>query len=187
MNIVPSAYNAAVNVLAAEGGPTPDTGLRGPEFGKAAPVGLLVILALLVVVLFIGFAMNKRIRRLERRRAFADMHGIDLFDTQRLEAAMRAEGFSDVAPRGSMFARTEVPVTDDRFLPSSGIKTGADAIDAERAQEAQRRVEGLSATGGKESAGRTGSVGDPGAAPGHKPLGEQEAPSEGSGNPRTDN
>lgn len=106
-------------------------GPMGPEFGKAAPVGLFVILALLVVVLLLGFLMNKRIRRMERRRAFADKHGIDLFDTERLEEAMRREGFDETRKGGIMFARTEVPVTDDRFQPSSGIATGADAIDAE--------------------------------------------------------
>lgn len=104
----------------------------GPEFGKAAPVGLFVILALLVVVLTLGFLMNKRIRRLERRRAFAEKHGIDLFDTERLDQAMKDAGYDETTKGGVMFARTEVPKTDDRFEPASGIATGADAIEAER-------------------------------------------------------
>lgn len=107
-------------------------GPMGPEFGKAAPVGLFVILALLVVVLLLGFLMNKRIRRLERRRAFAEKHGIDLFDTELLERAMREAGYDETRKGGIMFARTEVPRTDDRFQPASGIATGADAIDAEK-------------------------------------------------------
>lgn len=110
------------------------TGPKGAEFGKAAPVGLFVIVILLLVVLLIGFAMNKRIRRLERRQAFADARGIDLFDTEKLEAAMKAEGFDETAGKRSMFARTEVPQTGERFLPSSGTLTGPAAIDAERAR-----------------------------------------------------
>lgn len=110
------------------------TGPKGAEFGKAAPVGLFVIIILLLVVLLIGFAMNKRIRRLERRQAFAESRGINLFDTEKLEAAMKAEGFDETAGKRSMFARTEVPQTDERFLPSSGTLTGPAAIDAERAR-----------------------------------------------------
>ena len=106
-------------------------GPMGPEFGKAAPIGLFVILALLLVVLTLGFLMNKRVRRLERRRAFADAHGIDLFDTERLDQAMAEAGYDETAKGGTMFARTEVPQTDDRFQPSSGIATGPAAIDAE--------------------------------------------------------
>ena len=112
------------------------SGPMGAEFGKAAPVGLFVIVALLLVVLLLGFAMNKRIRRLERRRAFADKHGIDLFDTATLESRMQEEGFDETAGKSTMFARTEVPVTDDRFEPSSGTLTGAAAIDAERGTDA---------------------------------------------------
>ena len=106
-------------------------GPMGPEFGKAAPIGLFVILGLLVVVLTLGFLMNKRIRRMERRRAFADARGIDLFDKEKLEAAMAAEGYDETTRDGVMFARTEVPKTSDRFEPVSGITTGAAAIDAE--------------------------------------------------------
>lgn len=104
----------------------------GAEFGKAAPIGLFVILALVFAVLMLGFAFNKRIRRMERRRAFADKYGIDLFDTETLERRMKEEGFSEVYSRSTMHARTEVPVTDERFLPSSGVLTGPAAIDAER-------------------------------------------------------
>ncbi|MBF4553164.1 hypothetical protein [Corynebacterium suicordis] len=107
-------------------------GPMGPEFGKAAPIGLFVILGLLVVVLTLGFLMNKRIRRMERRRAFADARGIDLFDKEKLEAAMAAEGYDETARDGVMFARTEVPKTSDRFEPVSGITTGPAAIDAEK-------------------------------------------------------
>ncbi|HJF12386.1 hypothetical protein [Corynebacterium falsenii] len=112
-------------------------GPRGVEFGKAAPIGLFIIVVLVVVILLLGFNMNQRIRRLERRRAFADKHGIDLFDNQKLDAAMEAEGYTESAGE-SLFARTEVPQTDSRFLPSSGVLTGPDAIDAERAAQGER-------------------------------------------------
>lgn len=126
--------NQGLSILAQMERGTP----MGAEFGKAAPIGLFVILALVFVVLMIGFALNKRIRRMERRRAFADKHGIDLFDTETLEQRMKDEGYSDTYSRTTMFARTEVPVTDDRFLPSSGVLTGPAAIDAERKEQAQR-------------------------------------------------
>lgn len=116
-------------------------GPMGPEFGKAAPVGLFVILALLVVVLTLGFLMNKRIRRMERRRAFADKHGIDLFDVERLNKAMADAGYDETRKGGIMYARTEVPQTDKRFEPASGIATGADAIDAERKQSEWEKSE----------------------------------------------
>ncbi|AEI09958.1 hypothetical protein CRES_1605 [Corynebacterium resistens DSM 45100] len=117
------------------------SGPMGAEFGKAAPVGLFVIVALLLVVLLLGFAMNKRIRRMERRRAFADKHGIDLFDTDTLERRMKEEGFDETAGKTTMFARTEVPVTDERFEPASGTLTGPDAIDAEREGHGARTKE----------------------------------------------
>lgn len=122
-------------------------GPMGPEFGKAAPVGLFVILALLLVVLLIGFLMNKRVRRLERRRAFAESRGIDLFDNERLDAAMKAEGFDETRKGNILYARTEVPVTDERFQPSSGIVTGPDAIEQERRG---RRPGGADETGDTE-------------------------------------
>src|SRR5699024_115783 len=118
-------------------GPTPNTGPRGEEFGKASPVGLFVILGLLFVVIVIGFGMNRRLRRLERRRAFAEQHGIDVFDEERINKAMEESGYEEYAKGGAMFARTEVPQTDARFEPASGIGTQLtepDAIDAERAK-----------------------------------------------------
>ncbi len=145
MTIISAAattYNQAVMFLAdgavlaqgdghiRDGNPAP--GPKGEEFGKASPLGLLIILALLLVILTIGFGMNKRIRRMERRRAFADQHGIDLFDTEKLEAKMREEGYTDMRAKDSMYARTEVPVTDERFQPASGVLTGPEAIEAER-------------------------------------------------------
>ncbi len=112
-------------------------GPMGPEFGKAAPMGLFIVVILLLVVLLLGFSMNKRIRRMERRRAFAEQYGIDLFDAAALEAKMREVGFEETrggkGAKGVMYARTEVADLGDRFTPASGTLKGPAAIDAERA------------------------------------------------------
>ena len=68
---------------------------RGPDFGKASPIGLLLIVVLLVVVLFIGFRFHRRYSRFQRRRAFAEMHGLDPFDEQGIDEAMAAAGVLD--------------------------------------------------------------------------------------------
>ncbi|WJZ02187.1 hypothetical protein [Corynebacterium freiburgense] len=67
-------------------------GPLGPEFGKASPVGLLIIVLLLAAVLFIGWALTRRIKRMARRREFAEAHGIDVFDQEAIDNAMKAEG-----------------------------------------------------------------------------------------------
>ncbi|MDO4685847.1 MAG: hypothetical protein Q4A92_04800 [Corynebacterium sp.] len=69
-------------------------GPLGPEFGKASPVGLLIIVLLLVAVLFIGWALTRRIKRMARRREFAEAHGIDVFDQEAIDKAMEAEGLA---------------------------------------------------------------------------------------------
>lgn len=64
----------------------------GPEFGKASPIGLLIIVALLVVVIYLGWAFARRQRRLARRQAFAEARGINVFDEKAVDEAMAAEG-----------------------------------------------------------------------------------------------
>lgn len=72
------------------------TGPQGPDFGKASPVGLLVIVALLVVILGIGVLFNRRMKNMTRRREFAEKHGMDPFDIDGIDAAMAADqGLSD--------------------------------------------------------------------------------------------
>lgn len=71
----------------------------GPDFGKASPIGLLIIVGLLVVVLFIGFAFQRRYSRFRRRQMFAEMHGIDPFDEEALDAAMAEAGVLDRGKR----------------------------------------------------------------------------------------
>ena len=57
----------------------------GSEFGKASPIGWFVIVALLAAVLFLGWAF----------RLFAETHGIDPFDAEKLDAAMAEAGVLD--------------------------------------------------------------------------------------------
>ncbi|MEJ6012716.1 hypothetical protein WG936_02495 [Corynebacterium sp. H127] len=64
----------------------------GPEFGKASPIGLFILVALLVVVIYLGWAFARRQRRLVRRQAFAEARGLDVFDEKLIDEAMAAEG-----------------------------------------------------------------------------------------------
>ncbi|WP_448853382.1 hypothetical protein [Corynebacterium frankenforstense] len=70
-------------------------GPLGPEFGKASPVGLLVIVALLAAVLFIGWRFYRRYSRMNRRMMFAERHGIDPFDEKAIDEAMAEAGVLD--------------------------------------------------------------------------------------------
>ncbi|MFC5089301.1 hypothetical protein [Corynebacterium aquatimens] len=75
-------------------------GLVGPEFGKAAPTGLFIVVALAVVVISIGWAFHRRFSRFNRRRMFADEHGIDVFDSAAVDKAMAEEGLLDQRKSG---------------------------------------------------------------------------------------
>lgn len=68
---------------------------RGPDFGKAQPTGLLLIVVLAVAIIALGWAFHRRFSRFNRRRAFAEMHGIDPFDEKALDAAMEEAGVLD--------------------------------------------------------------------------------------------
>lgn len=67
----------------------------GPDFGKASPIGLLIIVALAAVVLTLGYLFHRRYSRFRRRQAFAEMHGIDPFDEQAVTQAMAEAGVLD--------------------------------------------------------------------------------------------
>ena len=79
-----AAANATNWVLAQAPGETP----VGPDFGKASPIGLLLLVILGVVVLFIGWSFHRRFSRFKRRQAFAEARGIDPFDEKAIDAAM---------------------------------------------------------------------------------------------------
>lgn len=86
-----AAANAANWVLAQAPGETP----VGPDFGKASPIGLLLLVILGVVVLFIGWSFHRRFSRFKRRQAFAEARGIDPFDGKAIDAAMEKAGLKD--------------------------------------------------------------------------------------------
>ncbi|WPF67251.1 hypothetical protein OLX12_03960 [Corynebacterium sp. 22KM0430] len=85
-----SAHAAAVITLAQDG-----NGPLGADFGKASPIGLLVLVVLFVAVLYIGWAFHRRFSRMNRRRMFAESHGIDPFDEETLDKAMAEAGVLD--------------------------------------------------------------------------------------------
>ncbi|APT84434.1 hypothetical protein [Corynebacterium aquilae] len=66
----------------------------GSEFGKASPVGLFIIVILLAVVLYLSWSVSKRIKAMSRRRAFAEAEGLDPFDIEAIDAAMKAQGLA---------------------------------------------------------------------------------------------
>lgn len=86
-----NAANAASLILAQAPGETP----VGPDFGKASPIGLLLLVILGVVVLFIGWSFHRRFSRFKRRQAFAEARGIDPFDEQAVDEAMEKAGLKD--------------------------------------------------------------------------------------------
>ncbi|MEZ2122382.1 MULTISPECIES: hypothetical protein [unclassified Corynebacterium] len=70
------------------------SGPLGPEFGKASPVGLFVLVLLGAIVLYIGWALSRRVRQMARRREFAEAHGIDPFDQEAINVEMEKAGLS---------------------------------------------------------------------------------------------
>lgn len=80
-----------VMILAQADGATP----RGSEFGKAAPIGWFILIVLVLVIFYLGWAFHRRFSRLNRRRVFAETHGIDLFDEETLDKAMAEAGVLD--------------------------------------------------------------------------------------------
>ncbi|WP_257161464.1 hypothetical protein [Corynebacterium cystitidis] len=86
-----AATNAVTYVLAQN----PDGGPLGPEFGKGSPIGMLIVVGLLVIVLMLGWAFHRRYSRFNRRRLFAEAHGLDVFDTEAVDKAMAEAGVLD--------------------------------------------------------------------------------------------
>ncbi|MDK8828578.1 MULTISPECIES: hypothetical protein [Corynebacterium] len=66
------------------------TGPRGADFGKASPIGLLIIVVLLIVILALGWDLSRRAKRMAARRKFAEAHGMDPFDSEAVDKAMAA-------------------------------------------------------------------------------------------------
>lgn len=80
-----AAAEAAMDVTLLAQNPV---GPMGADFGKASPIGLLVIVLLLVVILLIGVDLTRRMKRMRRRRTFAEEHGMDPFDIEGIDRAM---------------------------------------------------------------------------------------------------
>ena len=91
-----SAYSSfsQVIVLAQQG-----AGPVGSEFGKASPIGWFVLIALVVAVLSLGWAFHRRYSWLNRRRVFAEAHGLDVFDKEAVDKAMAEAGVLDQRKR----------------------------------------------------------------------------------------
>ncbi len=77
----PGETTATVAVPTQEPAPPPG---KGPEFGNASPVGLVVVLLLLIATVVLIRSMSRRIRRLPAS-----------FDEPGTDAADRADGLDD--------------------------------------------------------------------------------------------
>ncbi|AFR48249.1 hypothetical protein KTR9_1609 [Gordonia sp. KTR9] len=76
---------------------------QGPEFGKASPLGLLVILLLLVGTAFLIWSMNRQLKKLPAS-----------FDTEHPEADQAFdEGTDSPGPAESTTATSDSPGTPD--------------------------------------------------------------------------
>lgn len=71
----------------------------GPEFGKASPIGLLVLALMGVAVIMAGWFFHRRYSRFRRRTMFAEDHGIDPFDEQAIDEAMKEAGIFDTSKK----------------------------------------------------------------------------------------
>jgi hypothetical protein len=60
-------HSAATRLLAAQPGDPDPNSDRGPEWGKAAPIGLLVILLLGIAVFFLVRSLNRQLKRVPKR------------------------------------------------------------------------------------------------------------------------
>ena len=88
-----AAHDVALLAQGAQSGPV------GPEFGKASPIGLLILALMGVAVLFAGWNFHRRYSRFRRRTMFAQDHGIDPFDDAAVDAAMKQAGILDTSKK----------------------------------------------------------------------------------------
>ena len=92
-NVTVAMHNLSTDVLylaqRSQDGPV------GPEFGKSSPIGMLVLVLLAIAVLMAGWFFHRRYSRFRRRTLFAEEHGIDPFDQETLDQAMKDAGLYD--------------------------------------------------------------------------------------------
>lgn len=84
-----AAHDVALLTQGSQSGPV------GPEFGKASPIGLLILALMGVAVLFAGWNFHRRYSRFRRRTMFAQDHGIDPFNDEAIDSAMKEAGILD--------------------------------------------------------------------------------------------
>ena len=84
-----AAHGVALLAQGSQSGPV------GPEFGKASPIGLLILALMGVAVLFAGWNFHRRYSRFRRRTMFAQDHGIDPFNDEAIDSAMKEAGILD--------------------------------------------------------------------------------------------
>ncbi|MGV0868578.1 hypothetical protein [Corynebacterium kalidii] len=125
MITVSPSLTSAVSLVAQE---QINRGPQGPEFGKAAPVGLLVIVGLLVVILALGYLFNRRMKKMQARRTFAEDHGIDPFDIDTIDRRMADAEAADTAGTSRADAADGADTAD----------TAADTTDVAETTEVRR-------------------------------------------------
>lgn len=92
-NVNLALHNISTDVLFLAQGS--QDGPVGPEFGKASPIGMLILVLLAVAVLMAGWFFHRRHSRFRRRTMFAEENGIDPFDRDAVDRAMKEAGIYD--------------------------------------------------------------------------------------------
>ncbi|ORA73043.1 hypothetical protein [Mycolicibacterium insubricum] len=67
----------------------------GPDFGKASPLGLLILVLLLIAVFLLGWSMNKQLRKVPK--SFDDVPAADPALRKRAEKLHRERIAEDIA------------------------------------------------------------------------------------------
>lgn len=139
MSVLASAGDSAVDlihragvvlILAQPGDPDPSNG-KGPEWGKAAPIGLLIIALLCVALFFLVKSMNKQFKKVPASFGPAPDESLD----------------GGAAARGGTGARAAE-------LPADGGNPGA-ARSASGPPSAKARTRRSSGTDGSHPSGST--------------------------------
>lgn len=92
-NVTVAMHSISTDVLFLAQGS--QNGPVGPEFGKASPIGMLIIVLMLIAVLMAGWFFHRRYSRFRRRTMFAQENGIDPFDQEAVDSALKEAGLYD--------------------------------------------------------------------------------------------
>lgn len=114
---------ASIQLFLADGGDSPanvdPTTGHGPEWGKAAPIGLLVIVLLCVAVYFLVKSMNRNLKKVPESFAATPMASV----TARATSSAASEGVVPGPPVGESRAD---PTIDG---PPAGVDSRPPAIE----------------------------------------------------------